>query len=134
MLCLEHFSVAAMFLGAVVIQYSISAVPVACETANSPGAALALTPDIDDRHQSITTPSQGLDVPRVVRGIHKAPASGLDRRIDALVEIDDHVIRPQPALDFFAGDNFALPFKDHPQNLKHLFSEENLLLGSGASN
>ena len=31
-------------------------------------------------------------------------------------------------LDFLAGDNLALTFNEHPQDLKHLFSEENLMV------
>jgi hypothetical protein len=45
-----------------------------------------------------------------------------------VVEIHDRIIRPQPSFDFLAGDNLALTFKQHPQNLKHLFSEENLII------
>jgi hypothetical protein len=45
-----------------------------------------------------------------------------------VVEINDRVIHPQPVLDFLAGDNRALTFKEHPQNLKHLLSEENLII------
>jgi hypothetical protein len=48
-----------------------------------------------------------------------------------MVEIDDRIIRPQPPLDFLAGHNHALTFKEHPQNLKHLFSEENLMVSIG---
>jgi hypothetical protein len=48
-----------------------------------------------------------------------------------LVEIDDRIVGPQPTLDFLAGDNLALTFKEHPQNLKHLFSQENLMVRTG---
>jgi len=48
-----------------------------------------------------------------------------------VVEIDDRIVRPQPSLDFLAGDNLALTFKEHPQNLKHLFSEQNLIVRIG---
>jgi hypothetical protein len=82
-------------------------------------------------HQSIATPGQGLDVPRVVRGIPQGTAQGLDRRIDAMVEIHNSIARPQPSIDFLAGYNLAPTFKEHPQDLKHLFSEENLIVGIG---
>jgi hypothetical protein len=51
-----------------------------------------------------------------------------------VVEIDDRIIRPQPALDFLAGDNLGLAFKEHPQDLKHLFSEQNLVVRIGRLN
>src|ERR1700684_3798321 len=76
----------------------------------------------DGQHQSIATPRQGLDVPRIIGGISQGAPEGLYRRIDAVVEIDDRIIRPQPALDFLAGDDLAPTFKEHPQNLKYLFS------------
>jgi hypothetical protein len=47
--------------------------------------------------------------------------------IDAVVEIHDRIIRPQPVLDFLAGDNPALTFKEHPQHLKYLFSRKNVV-------
>jgi hypothetical protein len=48
-----------------------------------------------------------------------------------LVEIDDRIIPPQPALDFLAGNNPSLTVNEHPQNLKHLFPEENLVIRAG---
>ena len=51
-----------------------------------------------------------------------------------MVEIHDRIIRPQPALDFLAGDNLSFTFKQHPQDLKHLFSEENLIVRIGRLN
>jgi hypothetical protein len=50
-----------------------------------------------------------------------------------MVEIDDRIIRPQPGLDL-AGDDRALPFNEHPQDLKHLFSEDDPIVRSGCLN
>ena len=48
-----------------------------------------------------------------------------------MVEIHNCIVRPQPLLDFLAGDNLALASKHHPQDLKHLFSKENLIVRIG---
>ncbi|MGC2401674.1 MAG: hypothetical protein WA510_17900, partial [Acidobacteriaceae bacterium] len=45
--------------------------------------------------------------------------------------IHNCVVRPQPSLDFVAGNNLALTLKEHPQNLRRLFSEWNLLVRIG---
>ena len=44
-----------------------------------------------------------------------------------MIEIDDRIIRPEPALNFLASDNLALTFKEQPQDLKHLLSEDDLI-------
>src|ERR1700722_14680768 len=80
----------------------------------------------DGQHQSIATPSQSLDVPGGVRRIPQGTAKGLYCRLDSLVEVVDRMIHPQRALDFLAGDDPALTFYEHPQDLKYLFSEEDL--------
>src|ERR1700689_97182 len=51
-----------------------------------------------------------------------------------MVEIHDSIIHPQLFLDFLAGDNLTLTFKQHPQDLKHLFSEQNLIIRIGRLN
>src|SRR5271170_5867024 len=88
----------------------------------------------DRRDQSIATPSQGLDIPGVVRRVPQGTAEGLDRRIDALVEVVDRMIHPQGVLDFLAGDNPALTFYEHPQDLKYLFSQQDLIIRIGRLN
>jgi hypothetical protein len=47
------------------------------------------------------------------------------------VEIHNCIVPPQPCFDFLAGDNLAFTFKEHPQNLKHLFSEDDLIVRIG---
>jgi hypothetical protein len=54
-------------------------------------------------------------------------AKGSDRGVDAVVEIHNRIIRPQLRLDFFAANNLALTLQEHPQDLKNLFSQENLI-------
>ena len=43
-------------------------------------------------------------------------------------------IRPKPFYDLLAGDNLALTFNEHPQDLKHLFSEDDLIVRIGRVN
>ena len=44
----------------------------------------------------------------------------LDGCVDALVELDHRVVRPELSLDFFAGDNLAVALDQHQQDLKRL--------------
>jgi hypothetical protein len=45
-----------------------------------------------------------------------------------LVEIIDRGTPPQPVFDFLASDNFSPTLHQHPQNLKYLLSEQNLII------
>jgi hypothetical protein len=51
-----------------------------------------------------------------------------------MVETHNCIVRPQPSLDFLASNNLALAFKKHPQDLKHLFSEDDLIARIGRLN
>jgi hypothetical protein len=44
-----------------------------------------------------------------------------------VVEIYDRIGWPRPALDLIAGNNLASTFQEHSQDLKNLFSQENLI-------
>jgi hypothetical protein len=51
---------------------------------------------------------QSLDEARIIGRIPQRLAQLLDRRVDAVLELDEGVGRPQRLLQFFAGDNLAV--------------------------
>ena len=48
-----------------------------------------------------------------------------------MVEVDNGVVRPEPLLDFLAGDDLVPTFNQHSQNLEWLFPQNDPALAFG---
>ena len=75
-------------------------------------------------HQPIAPPGQGLDVLGFVGRITQRPPQVLDGRVDAVVKLDDGVVRPQFFSDLLAADQFALALDQHAQDLQGLLLQD----------
>ena len=79
-------------------------------------AALAL----DGRNEPVPAPVQRLDKSRIVRVVAERGAQALDRRIQAVLEIDEGPGGPQTLAQLFARHHLARPFEHHREYLKRL--------------
>jgi hypothetical protein len=61
-----------------------------------------------------------LDERRLVGVIAERRAQTLDRRVEAVFEIDEGALRPQPQPQLVACDDLSGPFEQQPQNLERL--------------
>jgi hypothetical protein len=70
--------------------------------------------------KAIASASDRLDITRfvcrVLQGIPQPP----DRRVDAVIELDDHVAGPESVLNFLAQYDLTLTFQQNEEDLKRL--------------
>ena len=75
---------------------------------------------LDRCNEAIATPVQRLHEPRVVGIVAKRRAKPLDRRIQAVLEVDERSRRPEKLAELLAHHNLARPIDHHRENLKRL--------------
>ncbi len=78
-------------------------------------------------NKAITSSSDCLDEDGLFRRFAQRVAQPLDGSIQAMIEIDEGVRRPELAAQFLSGDKFSRAFKQRRQHLKRLFLELYLL-------
>jgi len=72
-------------------------------------------------HQPVAPAGYGLDIFRVLRRVPKGVPQSLDGGVDAVVELYDGVVRPEPLLQLFARYHVAWTLYQHLKNAKRLF-------------
>ena len=75
---------------------------------------------LDGRDEAVAAPMQRLDEPRIVGIVAERGAQPLDRRIQAVLEIDERPRRPQTLAQLFARHHFAGPLEHHRENFERL--------------
>jgi hypothetical protein len=73
--------------------------------------------------EAVAAARKGLNEARLLVRITKGAAERLNRRVHAVLEIDEGVGRPEPVLQFFAREQFARLFKEQGENLERPASE-----------
>ena len=74
----------------------------------------------------VTATRNSLHIARLVRRIPQRQAQLLDGSVDAVVELDNRVIRPQLLANLLPRHQLAGRFQQHFQNLEGLFLKANL--------
>jgi hypothetical protein len=74
----------------------------------------------DGRKESVTTPSNGLDVNRSSGRISQSVAQFVDRFVEALVKVDEIAIGPEAPLEFVARNDLPSVFEQGGQELRGL--------------
>jgi len=70
--------------------------------------------------EPVAAPRQRLDVARFIRRVAQRPAQRLDGRVDAVLELDNRVVRPQAPLQLLACHQFARTRQQHGQHFHGL--------------
>jgi hypothetical protein len=65
--------------------------------------------------ETISTFGNGLDEARLFRVIPQGVSHLSDSDAQAVVELNESILWPEPQPHFFAGDNLARPFYQHQQ-------------------
>jgi hypothetical protein len=77
-----------------------------------------------DRHeQSITAARNRLDESRRIRGIVQSLTQSAYSRVQAMIEVDERSVGPQPAPELFAADHLAGPFEQGVEQGKGLIRQ-----------
>ena len=76
--------------------------------------------------EPIPATRDGLDPARIVGGIRQRRSESIDRRVQALLELNERIVGPQPLAQFVPGDHFSRPLDQHRKNPKRLFLKANL--------
>jgi hypothetical protein len=79
-----------------------------------------LTFALDGRDESVPAPVQRLHKPRIVGVVTECRAQPLDRRVQAVLEVDECPGRPQPLAKLFARHHVAWPFEHHRKYFERL--------------
>jgi hypothetical protein len=82
---------------------------------------------IDWSNETIATSSERLDEHWSVRRFAQRIAQPLDGGIQAMIEVNEGILRPEFAAQFFSGNDFSRAFKQSGQHLQRLFLELYLL-------
>ena len=82
------------------------------------GEGLVDRQDIHWRDEAIPLAGDGLDEPGIVGRVPEDLAEPVDRRVHAVVEIDEGVGRPQSAAQILARHQFAGTFEEDHQNVE----------------
>jgi hypothetical protein len=80
----------------------------------------ALIRPVNLSHESLSAPGQGLDVTRLVGRITQRLAQPVDRRVDAVLELDNRVVRPEEFLKFAPAHQPAWTLQQQTEDLKRL--------------
>lgn len=81
----------------------------------------ALLFDLSDK--PVAASRKSLDEARIVRRFPERAAQPFDGRIDAVVELDNRIVRPQFLADFLAQHRLAGVLDEHEQDLKRLIGQ-----------
>jgi len=84
----------------------------------SPGARVGSCGRADE---PVPAARQRLDELRVVRGVTKGSTQSFDRGVQAVLEVDERPIGPEPLPQFIAGDDIARAFEHQAEDLERLF-------------
>src|SRR5882762_5083119 len=82
---------------------------------------------IDRSNETVTSSSDCLDEDWRFRRFAQRIAQPLDGGIEAMIEVDEGVRRPEFAAQFLSGNQFSRSFKQRSQNLQGLFLQLHLL-------
>src|SRR5262245_20869902 len=78
---------------------------------------------LDRRNEAVTAAMKRLHVPGTFGGISKRRPQALDRGVDAVLEVDDCAIRPQPGPELVTGHDVAGALQEQAKNLERLLLE-----------
>jgi hypothetical protein len=78
-------------------------------------------------NKSISVPGQGLDVAGILRVVAQCVAESQDRRVDAMLEVNESVSRPEFLLEFFPRYDFPGMFEECGENLERPFTQLDLV-------
>jgi hypothetical protein len=78
---------------------------------------------VDWSDETISTSSERFDEHWSVRRFAQRIAQPLDSCIQAVIEVNEGILRPEPAPQFVSGNNFPWSFKQSGQHLERLFLE-----------
>jgi hypothetical protein len=70
--------------------------------------------------EPVASPGHGLDEARIACGIAEGVSQAADRRIEAVIKIDESIGRPEPAAQLFASNDFSGLFKKLGEDLEGL--------------
>ena len=91
-----------------------------CRARRKPDDLARFIDSLDDPDKSIPSPRQGLDEARLVGGITQRLPQFADGNIEALFEINEGFVGPQPFVKRLARDEFGGAFEQRRENLKRL--------------
>ena len=75
---------------------------------------------IDGGDEPVASPWQGLDVARAIGGVAENLAKAGDGGVNAMLEIDENVARPELLTDFLARDELGRALEQHEEDLEGL--------------
>lgn len=75
------------------------------------------------RNKAIPNPRNRLDIARRIRQIAQRVAKFLHRFIQAMIEINEHILRPQPLAKLLARNYFSRALQQHRQQLNRLLRQ-----------
>jgi hypothetical protein len=82
---------------------------------------------VDRSNETVPSSSDCLNEDWRFRRFAQRIAQPLDGGIEAMIEVDEGVRRPEFAAQFLSGNQFSRPFKQRRQHLQRLFLELYLL-------
>jgi hypothetical protein len=80
---------------------------------------------LDLAYEAITLPGNSLDIARIIGRISQGVPQSPYRGVDAMVELDNGLVRPEALPNLLARDYFAGRFEKHLQDLEGLLLESN---------
>jgi len=83
-------------------------------------------PRFDGADEAVATLGESLDKTHVAGRIAQGLSQFVDRRIEAVVEINEDFIWPEPDTQFLTTDQFSGSFQEQGQDLKRLTGETDL--------
>src|SRR5580765_5462999 len=83
-------------------------------------------PRFDEADEAVAALRESLDKTHVAGRIAQSLSQFVDRRIEAMVEINEDFIWPEPGTQFLATDQFSGSFEEQGQDLKRLAGETDL--------
>lgn len=79
--------------------------------------------DLDGSNEAVSSAGQCLDVAGIARGFAERFPQLLNRRVDAVIELDHGIVRPQLQPDFLAQDHLTGMVEQHHQDLEGLLAD-----------
>ncbi len=70
--------------------------------------------------EPVSTPRQRLHETRVIRVVAEGGPQPFDRGVEAVLEVDERAVGPEPALQLVAGDHVTRALEHQPQDLERL--------------
>jgi hypothetical protein len=79
------------------------------------------------RDKAVATPWQGFDVLGMLRRVTQYLPKLADRGVQAIVKVDERVVRPQLVPQFLTADQFSATLQEQGEDLKGLDLQSDLL-------